>query len=83
MAQQLRAVSALPEDLGWIPSMTWRRTTICTSVPGDLMSSSGLIGTRYAHGAHTYMQAHPYTLKRTDKPSAMILELKIKIPSQR
>lgn len=72
MAQELRAVSALPEDLGWI----------YTPVPGNLIPSSGPVGTRYAHGAHTYMQAHPYTLK-TNKPSAVILELKIKIPSQR
>lgn len=60
MAQELRAVSALPEDLGWI----------YTPVPGNLIPSSGPVGTRYAHGAHTYMQAkHTQKMSLKKKPN--------------
>ena len=63
MAQQLRTLAALPEDLVLIPSTTWWLTTV-TLVPGDLTSSSGLCGqqecTQYADihvgKTHKYIQ---------------------------
>jgi len=40
LVQQLRALAALPEDPGSIPTPTWQLTTI-TSVPGDMTPFSG------------------------------------------
>ena len=31
MAQQLRALTVLPEDPGSIPALTWQLTTVCNS----------------------------------------------------
>lgn len=47
-----RALAALAEHQGSIPSTPWWLTTVCTSSLRGLMPS---IGTRCAHGAHTYM----------------------------
>jgi hypothetical protein len=40
MAQQLRAMTALPEVLSSIPATIWWLTTICN---GNPMSSSGVL----------------------------------------
>lgn len=51
MAQQLRAYTALREDLSQGPGTMQCLTTIGTPVPGDQMSSFGICGSRvlYAH----------------------------------
>ena len=50
MAQQLRALAALPED--WL--LTQKLTAICIApVPGDLVPSSDLLG----HQAHMWYTA--------------------------
>jgi hypothetical protein len=55
MAQSLRALTALPEDLDSIP-----RTNMVAPVPGDSTPSSGFCTCR----VQAYMQAkHPYTQK--------------------
>ena len=41
MAQQLKALAALPEELFWLPAPTWWVTTVCSSVLGDAVHSSG------------------------------------------
>lgn len=46
MAQQIRGLAALPEDLG---------LTHSTSIPKDLMHSSGSAGTISAAGAQAHM----------------------------
>ena len=60
MAQQLRALVALPEDLGSIPS----NHMPVASVSGDLMAFSTLCEDcvhKIPKHVHTYMHAHPYT----------------------
>ena len=62
MAQRLRALAALSGDLGLIPKPKWQLTTIYKlqfqGIQGSLPAS---VGTRYACGAQTYIQAHSYT----------------------
>lgn len=52
IAQSLRALTAIPEDLGSVPS-----TYMATPVPGDLSPFSVLRGhCMYVCGAQIYMQ---------------------------
>jgi hypothetical protein len=53
LAQELRALVALSEDLSSVFSTTWQLTTTHNSVTGDPRPSSNLLisrGTRHAHG---------------------------------
>ena len=54
MAQQLRALAALPKDLNLIPST---QTEVQTSVLGNLTPSSGLQGSRHTRDTQTYIQS--------------------------
>jgi hypothetical protein len=56
MAQWLRVLAAPPEDLGLIsPYSHGGSQPSITAVPGDPVPLSGFLGTRPAHGVHTYM----------------------------
>jgi hypothetical protein len=56
MAQRLRTLTVLPEDLGLTPNTHMVATTVCNS---SSKGSSVLIATdtRYVSGVKTYMQA--------------------------
>ena len=64
MAQWLRVLTALVEELGLVLAPTWC-STILTPVPEDSMPSSDLC----EHGAHMYRLAntHPHKVKITLK----------------
>jgi hypothetical protein len=49
MAQLLRALTALVDDLGSVPS-TYVRVSGVSPVPGDMMPSSGLCRYLHVHG---------------------------------
>lgn len=62
MAQQSRAVAALPEDPGLIPAPSWQLATV-TPCPGETIPSSDLHGMNVEY-RQTYSQTeHPYTSK--------------------
>jgi hypothetical protein len=56
MFWHLRGQAVLLEDPGLVSLPTWQFTTICTPVPGDLMSSPASDSTGCGCGANTYMQ---------------------------
>ena len=82
MAQWLRAVAALPEDLGFeLP--TGQVTTICNSVPDDLEPLLASMGIMHIYGAQTHKQVkHPYTTNKK-KSSADHGGKYLCIPAQR
>lgn len=60
MAQQLRALAALAEDLGLVHRIyTVWSTTACNSSSRNLTPSSGFHW-HYMHRAHTYVQANSH-----------------------
>lgn len=61
MAQKIRAMTALPEDLGWIPSThNVAHNQLLTLFIENLMPSSGLLG-YCMHAIHTLTCKHSYT----------------------
>lgn len=54
VAQPLRLLAALTDNMGSVPSTHGGSHSSITSVPGDLVFSSRALG---AHGVLTYMQA--------------------------
>jgi hypothetical protein len=61
MAQQVRTLAALPEDLCSIPSIHMEATTVVTPVPGNLRLSSGLCGIVDVEQRHTCRQTLIHT----------------------
>lgn len=59
VAQQLRALTDLPEDLDLIPAPTWQLMTVCNPSPRASKA------TRHKRGSQTHMQTKQlYTLDK-------------------
>ena len=55
MVQRLRALAALPEDPGSIPTTHMGDSPLSVNLKRVLSSLLVSEGTRHAHGTHTYM----------------------------
>ena len=63
MDQQLRVLATLTEDRDSAHNTHISSQLPVTPVPGDPILSSVSVGTRHAHGTHTYMQTLTKILK--------------------